>query len=489
MRITTGMMMNTSKNNINTNKVRVDRLYTQMSTQKKIMKPSEDPIIAVRSLRLRNNISEINQYYEKNIPDAQSWLEVTESAMGKMRDILKDMYQSYTQGANGNLSASQRTDILEHLDALSKEFYDEGNASYAGRSVFTGHRTDMSYTFKNADSTASYNISETFEIKDITAKTHISNSVSIDFSNLTPISEAELPQTNQVQAYTLNYSEMSEIKSLSFVDTDGTTVTIPVKTASIASDKDAAYLNPDADGVNYIPETGELVFGKDIEKKLKSLDDSTVITANYDKTGFAEGEVLPMMYYDCVDLNTGVEHKKEVQDIKYQVGFNQTIKVNTEARDVLDLNIQKEVNDLRNAITDVTNTEDKLANLKKMLGDDRYNDTEKKAIQTMYDATEKELDLKKDKMQKLFNAGVGSFQEYEDDVNLQITDEGNRSSRLKMIKSRMSQQQTNFKELLTQNEDRELSDIILDLTSAMTSYNAALQAVGNISQLSLLNYI
>lgn len=35
MRITNGMMMNTTKLNINNNKVSVDRLNTQMSTQKK----------------------------------------------------------------------------------------------------------------------------------------------------------------------------------------------------------------------------------------------------------------------------------------------------------------------------------------------------------------------------------------------------------------------------------------------------------------------
>ena len=46
MRITNSMMMNTTKLNINNNKVSVDRLNTQMSTQKKITKPSDNPLIA-----------------------------------------------------------------------------------------------------------------------------------------------------------------------------------------------------------------------------------------------------------------------------------------------------------------------------------------------------------------------------------------------------------------------------------------------------------
>ena len=70
MRMTNGMMMNTTKLNINNNKVSVDRLNTQMSTQKKITKPSDNPLIAIKSLRLSTTLSQINQYYTNNIKDA-----------------------------------------------------------------------------------------------------------------------------------------------------------------------------------------------------------------------------------------------------------------------------------------------------------------------------------------------------------------------------------------------------------------------------------
>lgn len=89
----------------------------------------------------------------------------------------------------------------------------------------------------------------------------------------------------------------------------------------------------------------------------------------------------------------------------------------------------------------------------------------------------------------LFKQGVGSMQEYYSHVNMQLSDLGNRSSQLKMINERMQQQKSNFQELLTQNEDRELSDIILDYTSANYSYQLSLQATGQISKLSLLNYL
>ena len=49
MRITNNMIMGNTKTNINSTKVLVDKYNTQMTTQKKISKASEDPVIAIRS--------------------------------------------------------------------------------------------------------------------------------------------------------------------------------------------------------------------------------------------------------------------------------------------------------------------------------------------------------------------------------------------------------------------------------------------------------
>ena len=62
MRITNQMMINSSMANIQVNKKQVNTLDTQLSTQKKINKPSEDPIIAIRALRLRASLNELTPF-------------------------------------------------------------------------------------------------------------------------------------------------------------------------------------------------------------------------------------------------------------------------------------------------------------------------------------------------------------------------------------------------------------------------------------------
>ena len=79
MRITNNMITSNTKTNINNNKINVDKYNTQMTTQKKISKASDDPVIAIRSLRLSTNLSHLNQYLDNNIPDAEAWLDVTET--------------------------------------------------------------------------------------------------------------------------------------------------------------------------------------------------------------------------------------------------------------------------------------------------------------------------------------------------------------------------------------------------------------------------
>ena len=66
MRVTNNMITSNTKSNINANKVLVDKYNTQMTTQKKINKPSDDPVIAIRSLRMQTSLSHIDQYLNKH---------------------------------------------------------------------------------------------------------------------------------------------------------------------------------------------------------------------------------------------------------------------------------------------------------------------------------------------------------------------------------------------------------------------------------------
>ncbi len=254
MRITNSMIMNNAGGNINGTKVLVDKRNTQMTTQKKIQRPSEDPVIAVRSLRLQTTLSKVNQYYEKNIPDAESWMNVTETALNNIKDIVTNMRTLANRGATETLTQDDRNTILSQMKALQEQVYNEGNADYAGRTVFTGYRTDKSLTFVEGDSKTTYNICEPSSADSITRSRYYTNLVDVP-TNPTevaaePTDAMDMTKT-EYNRLRLAYDSIGELnaftytidgtdyvtnsfeeKTASFTFSDGTTATADYKVAS-----------------------------------------------------------------------------------------------------------------------------------------------------------------------------------------------------------------------------------------------------------------
>lgn len=141
MRITNNMLMNNMINYIGNNLTRMDKYQNQLATGKKISVPSDDPVVAARALKLRTDVAEIDQY-KKNAGDAHSWLDTTEDTLAKMGDILQRARELTVQGANGTNTASDTQKIESEVVQLKQQMIQLGNASYAGRYIFSGYKTD-----------------------------------------------------------------------------------------------------------------------------------------------------------------------------------------------------------------------------------------------------------------------------------------------------------------------------------------------------------
>jgi len=187
------------------------------------------------------------------------------------------------------------------------------------------------------------------------------------------------------------------------------------------------------------------------------------------------------------DILEYIEGEEEKQIIEYDVGFNQTIQVNSTADQCFKHGIGRTVDDLINSMQNVLDLEGVKANLERLLKE--AEGTDAAVLQTQLDATDKALALAKDKCQKLFERGITVFQGHLDDTNLSITECGTRSSKLSLIKNRMQNQKTTFETLKSENEDVDITEIAIQLSSAELTYEAALMATGKVMQTTLLNFI
>lgn len=535
MRITNQIMQRNSLGNINNNKTLQDTLTTQMSTQKKINRASDDPVVAIRALRLRSNVTEVSQYYSKNIPDANSWLEITESALNNTATIITKMQEQATKGANGDLTSDDREIIIEQLKALADEVYATGDSSYAGRYVFTGYRTDTPLSFQAQKTNTTYEITEQVKKDVIDQITHVNLGDLSDWTNAnctdasSPVSKVNETNisTSDVYRIRLSYNEIDEKSTPKIQYYDPATRTdeeyvadaTVLSTGEIDGKDPYAYVAANADKIVLLSDTGELLIGKDIYDKLMSTKDSSTTSLKdegeiriiYEKTKFDATDLRPEHFFACkattwetnaLGENTTTREKYlefnqdylkggliEKQSIEYDVGFNQTIKINTTADEAYNLGIVREVDDLVSALLKVQNLEDLKKNIESKMTHYADGSSEYNSLKDQLVAAEKALTYEKNTCQKRFEKGITSFQGFLDDASIAITGVGTRSSKLELIEGRMQNQKTTFETLKSQNEDIDITEVAIQLSSAELTYQAALTATGKLIQNSLVNYI
>lgn len=257
MRITSKMMQNTSLRNLNINKSLHEKLMNQSSTGKKITRPSDDPVIAIRSLKLNSSLDKIDQYYEKNASDAESWLKLTDSALSTVNDILtNDIRYNIMKAKSSYTTVKDREAVITHLRKAMEEICSTGNADSGGRSIFTGYRTDMPLTLTEAKK--EYNrITEQF------ANDTIDKMTFVYAGDIGTINEGNFKDVDDILTKEITSNEIYR-KRLAYGDTD-------------------LNLKQQVD-----PKTGELVFDKDgnpVYEDISTLDIGYMSDAKFDGTG------------------------------------------------------------------------------------------------------------------------------------------------------------------------------------------------------------
>ncbi len=640
MRITTKMMQNTSLRNLNINKYRQEKLTNQLATGKKISRPSDDPVIAIRALKLNASLDKIDQYYEKNAADAESWLKLTDSAISTVNEILStDVRSNINQACNSYMNADDRKKIIEHLTNAVEEIYSTGNASSAGRSIFTGYRTDMSLTMRtdkkqlntiteqltNAaiqkkifvttgdlksinegnfmdKETTEYDV-KTYDIYrirlaygdvDIEAVKDANGQPVLDADgkqvyksniDLGFMTKAQVTDDNRVKLETGSVTAYVNIDTTKvpvqavFTDALGTVLqdgagndlklepgdtmtvgnvtysygkdgkitienpdTVPKETVTIGSSitkgedgksvvkfdekyktsleidnyyptgtDDDAYLSvtgeDNADKITYIADTGELLLGENVQKRLAGLSSDTELRVTYDKTNWKENDLDPVHYFYTERTQKDASGKEKVvnynekfledptasgkQIIEYDIGNNQSLRVNTTADEVFTHDMGRDMFEVVEMLNEYGSLEESLNTVEKMMKSEKYDEgsDEYKQLELQKKALGEAMTRVGDKINKRCKDLLDDCDGYLDKAQLAGTDCGARGSRLKLIQNRLNAQQTDFGELVSTNEDADYTDLVIQLKSVEMTYNAALSSISYVMQTSLLDFI
>lgn len=137
MRVSDSMTVRNFLRNLGEVRERVFEKNAEVSSGKKLTRPSDDPAGSARILRIREQMSRINQYH-RNVNHSRVMLASTSDALNSLRNMVNVISQKASSGLNGTLSQSSRDAIAAELDVMLQEIVRTSSTTVDGKKIFSG---------------------------------------------------------------------------------------------------------------------------------------------------------------------------------------------------------------------------------------------------------------------------------------------------------------------------------------------------------------
>lgn len=144
MRIADKMQFEQVKTNIGKNRTQMSELQNQAASQKRVNKPSDDPLAASRVLSNRIDLQG-NKQYGKNLTYAKSFLEYTDQSLGELTEVMVRAKElALSQSSDGASNEQSRRAVATELEQLFNQMVAIGNRKLGDRFIFGGFSTQNS---------------------------------------------------------------------------------------------------------------------------------------------------------------------------------------------------------------------------------------------------------------------------------------------------------------------------------------------------------
>ena len=138
MRVTNNMLLNNYLRNLYGNLENMDRIQTQLATNRRITKMSDDPIGVISSMQCRVKLYRIEQYQD-NIDQATTWLEQTESSVLELNEIVKSAYEATVHISSDYMTGEDKAATAELIGQLRDHVLTIGNNKAGDKFIFGGY--------------------------------------------------------------------------------------------------------------------------------------------------------------------------------------------------------------------------------------------------------------------------------------------------------------------------------------------------------------
>ncbi len=134
------MISNNFLNNLSNSYNRLDKLMEQAYTGKKVSRPSDDPVVAMKGMNYRTELTEIQQF-QRNTAEMHSWMDNSDDALDKATSALQRLRELAVQASNDTYEEGQRANIAEEVKQLREHLIEISNTKVNDKYIFNGTDT------------------------------------------------------------------------------------------------------------------------------------------------------------------------------------------------------------------------------------------------------------------------------------------------------------------------------------------------------------
>ncbi|KMM36566.1 flagellar hook-associated protein FlgL [Guptibacillus hwajinpoensis] len=147
MRITQQMLTSNMTTQMNRNLSNLEKANQEVSTGKRINKPSDDPMGTEKSLKLSSQLAR-NEQFERNTDYAMSWMDMTERTLSSVSNVFQRANELGVQASSGTNSQDELDTMAKEFKQLREELEGLANMKLDGKYIFNGQKTDQPITIE-----------------------------------------------------------------------------------------------------------------------------------------------------------------------------------------------------------------------------------------------------------------------------------------------------------------------------------------------------
>jgi flagellar hook-associated protein 3 FlgL len=164
VRVTQSMLANNMLKHLSASYANLGKYQEQLSTGKKINRPSDDPVVAMKGMAYRTNLTEIEQF-KRNFSEAYNWLENSDAALDKATQALQRIRELVVQASNDTYETTQRQAISQEIKQLTEHLVTIANSKVGDKYIFNGTNTLQPPVQMNGTSITTSNNTEEVKIE------------------------------------------------------------------------------------------------------------------------------------------------------------------------------------------------------------------------------------------------------------------------------------------------------------------------------------